>query len=692
MKRLLSLVLTVALLLACLPMMPLCVQTQASSEGPLDTMVRWVISSDGTLTISSLWGADMTNYASASATPWYSRRAEIKAVVVTNTITSIGSYAFADCQNLTQVTIANTVKSIGSYAFSGCTSLKSVEVPQGVTQIAEGSFYGCTALENVTVPSTVTTLGYAAFSGCKSLRGIALPAGLKSIAYSVFANCTGLVGVFYHGTEEQKGRINIGGDNNALDWVKWHYQVTRQSDAEQTVYLCGKCGLRYYENATLVAFEKLSILTKPEKLSYLVGEKLCLDGLCLEATYTDGTVVYLGAAELERISADVNSVGINPVTLTAGGLSVKFDIAVHDAKQVVADKATYPESDHNYGDQLNETKTFTYPGAVSLAITFSTQTALEENYDYIYIYDGAGNELASYTGTEAAGKTLTVPGDTFRIKLTSDAAVNAYGYAFDRIVACMELIHTVVIDPATVTCTQDGLTEGSHCGVCNQVLVAQEKANAFGHEEQVTFRWSSNHNSCDVVLACGRNCGFGAKLSCQVTREFVEPARIVYTAVAEYEGREYADVYVHEIRCTVLGAISYDAFFVYDHPIYVKLLKDGVELLNMVAENAIYQFDTLLPGEYTLVISKKNYATKVINVTLGEGTYIEPVKLSALGDITGDGKVNVADVSKLYGYIKKDYKLADVDPGCDITGDGKLTVLDVVMIYAHVKGTKNLYQ
>lgn len=45
-----------------------------------------------------------------------------------------------------------------------------------------------------------------------------------------------------------------------------------------------------------------------------------------------------------------------------------------------------------------------------------------------------------------------------------------------------ELGHTTVKDAmVNSTCTTDGLTEGSHCGVCGQILVAQEAIPAFGH-------------------------------------------------------------------------------------------------------------------------------------------------------------------------------------------------------------------
>lgn len=45
------------------------------------------------------------------------------------------------------------------------------------------------------------------------------------------------------------------------------------------------------------------------------------------------------------------------------------------------------------------------------------------------------------------------------------------------------LEHTVVIDPKVdVTCTSNGLTEGSHCLVCNKVLVEQDEIISNGHD------------------------------------------------------------------------------------------------------------------------------------------------------------------------------------------------------------------
>ena len=51
--------------------------------------------------------------------------------------------------------------------------------------------------------------------------------------------------------------------------------------------------------------------------------------------------------------------------------------------------------------------------------------------------------------------------------------------------AIEKLAHTVVVDEAVEpTCTQTGLTEGSHCSVCGEVIVAQEVLAANGHTKE----------------------------------------------------------------------------------------------------------------------------------------------------------------------------------------------------------------
>ena len=66
--------------------------------------------------------------------------------------------------------------------------------------------------------------------------------------------------------------------------------------------------------------------------------------------------------------------------------------------------------------------------------------------------------------------------------------------------------HTEVIDEAVApTCTATGLTEGSHCSVCNEILVAQEvvPANGHSHESVVTDPTCTEKGYTTHTCHCG---------------------------------------------------------------------------------------------------------------------------------------------------------------------------------------------
>ena len=87
-------------------------------------------------------------------------------------VTSIGNYAFSNCNSLTSITISDNVIIIGWYAFSGCSSLTSITISDGVTIIGVSAFEYCDSLISITIPDSVTSIGYAAFSDCSSLTSV----------------------------------------------------------------------------------------------------------------------------------------------------------------------------------------------------------------------------------------------------------------------------------------------------------------------------------------------------------------------------------------------------------------------------------------------------------------------------------------------------------------------------------------
>ena len=135
----------------------------------------------------------MTDYEYGTA-PWYSRREEIKKVIIEDGVTNIGDKAFYECNNLTSVEIPNSVTSIGSFTFAKCRSLISVTIPNSVTSIGDYAFFYCEDLTSVTIPNSVTSIGLGAF-GCSGLTSIEIPNSVTSIGRYAFNGCSGLTSV-----------------------------------------------------------------------------------------------------------------------------------------------------------------------------------------------------------------------------------------------------------------------------------------------------------------------------------------------------------------------------------------------------------------------------------------------------------------------------------------------------------------
>ena len=188
MKRVLSVVLSVLLLLSVLPFAA-AAQTVGSGEcGAEGDNVTWTLDDDGTLTLSG--SGSMKNYAWNSS-PWY-QNDSIRSLRVEEGVTSLGDYAFYNCAALEEAVLPESIAALGKYAFCGCEKITEIVLPAGLTEIGSGAFYGCAGLTNVNIPSGVTLIDSYTFCGCEKLPAVLLPEGVTAIGSAAFSGCTAL--------------------------------------------------------------------------------------------------------------------------------------------------------------------------------------------------------------------------------------------------------------------------------------------------------------------------------------------------------------------------------------------------------------------------------------------------------------------------------------------------------------------
>ena len=121
---------------------------------------------------------------------------ELTNLVIPNTVTKLGDYAFYGCTSITNVIVPNSVTEIGRYAFANCSRLTSIVFPNSITEMKEGIFINCTALVDVNIPNQLTAIPDHMFAACFSIPSIEIPNTVTHIGYRSFDGCHSLNNVF----------------------------------------------------------------------------------------------------------------------------------------------------------------------------------------------------------------------------------------------------------------------------------------------------------------------------------------------------------------------------------------------------------------------------------------------------------------------------------------------------------------
>lgn len=123
--------------------------------------------------------------------------------------------------------------------------------------------------------------------------------------------------------------------------------------------------------------------------------------------------------------------------------------------------------------------------------------------------------------------------------------------------------------------------------------------------------------------------------------------------------------------------------------------ENGTPMTTVVTGNsAAYKFENVPAGTYTLKVEKANHVAREYKVTVSGDAVQQDAKVCLKGDLTGDGKVNTADVGRLYAHVRGTRLLTDdyaLSCGNVAGTDATINTADVGRLYAHVRGTRVLW-
>ncbi len=613
---------------------------------------------------------------------FYHCTTSLTSVIIPNSVTSIGTWAFRKCTSLANATIGDSVTSIGMEAFEDCTSLTSITIPDSVTSIGKGAFEGCTSLASITIPNSVTSIGryafddtlwynnqpdgivYAgkvaykykgtmpentsiilkegtkgiagsAFHECANLKSITIPDGVISIGEDAFIACTSLKNVIIPNSVTSIGDF-------AFDCC---YSLTSVTMGNSVTSI-GESAFDFCES--------LASITIPDSVTS-IGE--CAFSGCKSLTAINVDVNNPNYCEIDGVVYNKDKTAL---VMSPGGKT--GDVVIPDGVTSIGDYAfsscknlksiTIPDSVTNIGDWAFHECT-----SLTSVIIPNSVTSIGEN-----AFRGC-ESLASVT----MGNSVTSIGDCafyFCTSLTSvtipDSVTSIGSYAFYG-----TSLASVTIPKGVTTIGEYAFgyyyenTDGKFFGFIINGY-SDTAAETYANENGFMFVSLDNavkDDKTDISVTIKNQ----AELSVEMLTdtESVNKANVALkdngNLIALYDISLIKDGAPVQPDGTATVRIPTD-----NENAKVYRIEDDGTATDM---NAVYS------GGY-MVFTTEHFSTYAIVV---------PNDV-ILGDANGDGEVNVLDVSTIQLHVAKMTAPEIVTEACDVDGDGDINVNDVSLL------------
>ena len=394
-------------------------------------------------------------------------------------LTYIGDKVFEYCSSLKSVTLPNSLTSLGSYVFAYCDVLATVKLGSGIKTIPSYAFYEDPALQSIVLPYQILKVGAFAFGNCTTLTKVYMNRNITSIADNAFSypkktTIYGVSGTYPETFADAKGftfvnhevhatKVTLSQSTiimNQYEKQKLAMTVTPADFTDKVTWKSSNTGVVTVTEDGQI--ESVGTGTSTVKVSVGDVSATCKVTVVQPVTslYITEYSVYMDAYEQHQLKVNIypdnaynkkvawSSSNPSVATVDANGLveakkkgTATITVTAQDGSNRKDTCTIYVQSDghicktvsemesvHPYKNNTNEFWQYSVKNAKTLDITFDTRTEMEEDYDYLYIYDSKNNQIGKYTGKALSGKTIRITGDTVRIKLVSDDGGTAWGF------------------------------------------------------------------------------------------------------------------------------------------------------------------------------------------------------------------------------------------------------------------------
>ena len=161
------------------------------------------------------------------------------------------------------------------------------------------------------------------------------------------------------------------------------------------------------------------------------------------------------------------------------------------------------ESAHPYTVNSNDIWQYSIKDALALKITFDEQTQVEEDFDFIYLYDADNRQIGKYTGDQLKGQTLAIVGDTVKIKLESDGDDSLeYGFKVNSVVADNETSYYNIRFDKNARWAEGSMSDMSGCEYGKNYKLLNNK---FINEDYTFESWNTKPDGSGIRYEDGAN-------------------------------------------------------------------------------------------------------------------------------------------------------------------------------------------